>query len=43
MNIDITGALFILRNQDMYTYTQCKEGASDFNVYPIKFLHSICD
>ena len=32
MNIDITGALFALRIQYEYTQTDCKEGASDFNI-----------
>ena len=31
MNIDITGALFILRIQ--LTQSQCKEGASDVNIH----------
>ena len=29
INIDITGALFILRIQYEFTQTQCQEGASD--------------
>ena len=32
MNIDITGAFFILWIQYDYPQTQCKEGASDVNV-----------
>ena len=41
MNIDITGALFLLRIQYEYTQTQYDEGASDVNVHrrtPITFL-----
>ena len=33
INIDITGALFTLRIQYEFIRTQCKEGATDANVY----------
>ena len=33
MNIDTTGALLTFRIQYENTQTQCKDGASDFNVH----------